>query len=77
VTDLGWWFTHFSFLRNAIMHGSDISDAEYVHENQRHLWRGESTLRRAIKRSVANVTTETIMMTPMERIFHDLDGETQ
>lgn len=51
------------------------SDEEYLHEDQRHLWRGESMLRLAIKRSVANLTTETIMKTQVERVFQDLEGE--
>jgi hypothetical protein len=75
MTDLGWWFTRFSFLRNAIMHGSDIWETEYLHEDQHHLWLAEKTLRRAIKRLVANLTTEAIMMTPIERAFHDIEGE--
>jgi hypothetical protein len=75
MTDLGWWFTSFSFLRNAIMHGSDISDADYLHDDQRHLWDAERTLREAIKHLVANFTTDTILMSPLERVFREIDEE--
>lgn len=57
MTDLEWWFTRFSFLRNEIMHGSDPPDANYLHDGKRHLWIAEETLRRAIKHVVANSTT--------------------
>lgn len=71
MTDLEWWFTNFSFLRNAIMHGDDIPGDDYLHDGKRHLWVAEETLRRALKQSVANVTTNNILLTPLERILND------
>lgn len=67
MKDLQWWFLRFAFLRNAIMHGSSISDDEYMHDGARHLWLGELKLRQAIKRIVAKEGNEEILMTPLER----------
>jgi hypothetical protein len=69
LTDLEWWFMRLSFLRNRIMHGSPISDAEYLDDGSRYVWRAEETLREAIKHDVANLTTKEILLNPLERIF--------
>jgi hypothetical protein len=71
LTDLEWWFMGFSFLRNRIMHGSAIADDEYLWDDLRHLWRAEKTLRQAIKRAVANLTSEEILISPLERILSE------
>lgn len=71
LTDLEWWFMCLSFLRNRIMHGSAISDDEYLEDGFRHLWRAEETLRHAIKRAVANLTSEEILISPLERILRE------
>lgn len=71
MTDLEWWFMRFSFLRNAIMHGSDPPDDDYLHDGRRHIWLAEETLRRAIKQLVANATTSAVLMNPLERALSD------
>lgn len=55
LTDVEWWFQSFALLRNAIAHGDAISEADRSFEGQLHLWRGEHTLRAAIKRTVVQV----------------------
>lgn len=71
MTDLEWWFMRFAFLRNAIMHGSEPTDDDYMHDGNRHLWLAEETLRRAIKYLVANSTTSDVLMSPLERALND------
>jgi hypothetical protein len=68
-----------SFLRNRIMHGSPIPDDEYLDDGFRYLWRTEETLRQAIKRAVANLTTYEILLDPFQRLLadakQDLEGD--
>jgi hypothetical protein len=54
ISDLGWWFVQFAQLRNAILHGDEIT-TEHHHDDlgRAHLWVGELTLRDAIKETVA------------------------
>ncbi len=58
LSELGWWFQRFSFLRNKLMHGEQPAEDDYVHDGERHLWLGEAQLRRAIKRTVADSTPD-------------------
>ena len=53
MTDLEWWFTSFSELRNAIAHGDPIPEQAYRFEDHWHFWIAESRLREAIKETVA------------------------
>jgi hypothetical protein len=54
VSDLEWWFIQFAFLRNAILHGDEITTEHHHDELGRvHLWVAEETLRRAIRETVA------------------------
>ncbi len=54
LTDLEWWFQCFTLLRNAIAHGHPVGQANWAFNDGRlHLFVGESTLRRALKRTVA------------------------
>ena len=68
MTDLEWWFTQFTFLRNAIAHGDEIADADFDHGGKRHIWVAEARLRQAIKRTVAGQAAEPdILVDPLER----------
>jgi hypothetical protein len=68
LTELEWWFTQFSFLRNAIAHGNEVADADFDYEGQRHIWIAEARLRGAIKHTVAQQAGEPdILVDRMER----------
>jgi hypothetical protein len=54
MTDLEWWFTRFTFLRNAIAHGRRPTGRELRHGRHWHLWIAEYRLRQAIKEVVAH-----------------------
>jgi hypothetical protein len=53
MTDLGWWFTRFSFLRNDLMHGRIPSEQAWIFDGRRHVDLGEWWLRQAIKETIA------------------------
>jgi hypothetical protein len=53
MSDLGWWFTNFTFLRNAIAHGDQVAPGSYRFGRQWHLFKAEAHLREAIKETVA------------------------
>lgn len=53
MTDLEWWFTRFTFLRNAITHGRRPSRRELRHGRHWQLWIAEYRMRQAIKELVA------------------------
>ena len=53
LSDLCWWFMQFAFLRNAIMHGDELTGAMFEHEGRPHVWLAESWLRKALKSLVA------------------------
>lgn len=71
MTDLEWWFQHFSFLRNKLMHGEEPADADYTHEGERHLWLAETHLRQAVKRTVADGGHPEVLQSPLERALSD------
>jgi len=52
MSDLEWWFQHFSMLRNAIMHGDEVSAAAWRHGDHDHVWIAEDCLRRSIKETL-------------------------
>lgn len=54
LTEIGWWFVEFSFLRNALMHGRSPAPGDWAHNNTRHIDLGDWYLRQAIKHTVAN-----------------------
>lgn len=62
MTDLGWWFMQFAFLRNAIMHGDDVAATMVEHEGRSHIWLGEARLREAIKALVARSGHPTVLL---------------
>jgi hypothetical protein len=72
LSDFGWWFQRFSFLRNKLMHGEQPAEEDYLHNEERHLWLGEARLRQAIKRAVANAGHPTVLQSPLERAFSDV-----
>jgi hypothetical protein len=54
LTDVAWWFTRFSFLRNDLMHGRSTGQPEWLHGDLYQTDLGEWYLREAIKHTVAN-----------------------
>jgi hypothetical protein len=72
LSDLGWWFQHFSFLRNKIAHGGALETADFAWDGVSHIARGEWTLRRAIKRTVSDATghEELLIEDRFEREMH-------
>jgi len=67
LSDLGWWFMRFAFLRNAIMHGDEVAPTMFEHEGRAHIWLGESRLREAIKALVAQSGHPTVLLDRYER----------
>jgi len=67
LSDLGWWFMQFAFLRNAIMHGDEVTPEMFEHEARPHVWLGESRLRAAIKTLVAQAGHKTVLLDRYER----------
>jgi hypothetical protein len=67
LSDLGWWFMQFAFLRNAIMHGDEVQDTRFEHSGRPHVWLGESRLRAAIKARVAEAGFPTVLLDRRER----------
>jgi hypothetical protein len=53
LSDLCWWFMQFAFLRNAIMHGDEVTATMFEHEGRPHIWLAESRLRQALRSLVA------------------------
>jgi len=54
LNEAEWWFQSMAFLRNAIMHGDEIDQAQWVfaETGKRHLWHADDYLRTAIKKTV-------------------------
>jgi hypothetical protein len=68
ISDLGWWFVQFAQLRNAILHGDEITSADHHDDLERaHLWVGEWTLRAAIKETVAASGWPDLRFDPLKR----------
>lgn len=61
MTAVAWWFTRFSHLRNALMHGRAPIRADWVHDGDDHTDLGEGYLRAAIKHTVANDGHEAVL----------------
>jgi hypothetical protein len=71
LSDLGWWFMQFAFLRNAIMHGDEVPDTRFEHNGRPQVWLGESRLRAAIKARVAEAGFPTVLLDRPERERQD------
>jgi hypothetical protein len=71
LSDLGWWFMQFAFLRNAIMHGDEVPDTRFEHNGRPHVWLGEYRLRAAIKARVAEAGFPTVLLDRRERERQD------
>ncbi len=67
MTDLEWWYTRFTFLRNAITHGRRASGRELRHGRHWHLWIAEYRLRQAIKEVTAQHGHPLVRMDEFER----------
>lgn len=68
LSDLEWWFTRFAFLRNFIMHGAPLAEADYEHEGRLHLTVADEILRRALRRTVADCGFPDIALALKERL---------
>jgi hypothetical protein len=53
MTDMEWWFTRLTFLRNAVTHGELPAPRDLRHGRHWHLWIAEYRMRQAIKEVVA------------------------
>jgi hypothetical protein len=71
LSDLGWWFMQFAFLRNATMHGDEVPDTRFEQNGRPHVWLGESRLRAAIKARVAEAGFPTVLLDRRERERQD------
>ena len=69
MTDLEWWFTRFTFLRNAIVHGRRPTKGELRHGRHWQLWIAEYRLRQAIKEVVAQHGYPLVRMDAFDRAF--------
>jgi hypothetical protein len=67
MSDLEWWFTRFTFLRNTIIHGERPTKAELRHGRNWHLWIAEYRLRQAIKELIARHGHPLVRLDPMSR----------
>lgn len=68
LNDTEWWFQSMALLRNAIAHGNDISNDEWLFDGQHHVWRADDKLRRAIKQTViAAGHSPDLVLAPGER----------
>ena len=68
MTDVEWWFTRFTWLRNAIAHGK-AAGKDWVHGRVSHYWLADHWLRAAIRAEVAAATGLTYLreLDPMHR----------
>jgi hypothetical protein len=68
MTDVEWWFTRFTWLRNGIAHGK-TAGPDWIHGRVRHFWLADHWLRAAIRAEVAAVTGLTYLreLDPMQR----------
>jgi hypothetical protein len=53
LSERGWWYHHFSELRNGIEHGYKVSSTEYEFDGKPHFNRAETELRYAILKMLA------------------------
>jgi hypothetical protein len=67
MSDLEWWFTRFTFLRNTIIHGERPTAAQLRHGRNWHLWIAEYRLRQAIKETVARHGHPLVRLDPLDR----------
>jgi len=67
MSDLEWWFSNFTWLRNAIAHGERVSASDHRWGRTYHIWVAEARLRRAIKHTVAERGFEHVLLNPYQR----------
>jgi hypothetical protein len=67
MSDLEWWFTRFTFLRNTVIHGEQPTPAQLRHGRNWHLWIAEYRLRQAIKETVARHGHPLVRLDPIDR----------
>jgi hypothetical protein len=56
MTDVEWWFSRFTWLRNAIAHGRTTTARDWRHGRAFHFWLGDHWLRVALRCRVAALT---------------------
>jgi hypothetical protein len=72
VTDLEWWFTTFTFLRNAIAHGREVSDADWQFNGKKQVMAAQERLLEAIRKRAADTTDRRhLLMDPQQRRIHE------
>lgn len=71
LTDLEWWFQSFAILRNKVAHGDPVDEGDWLFDDgNRHLWRADDILKRAIKRTVVRAGSDPLIELPrIERYF--------
>ena len=67
VSDLGWWFMRFAFLRNDLMHGRSPTNEAWRHDGKHHTDLGEWWLRQTIKETIARNGHEDVREDPLWR----------
>jgi hypothetical protein len=78
MTDLAWWFTRFSFLRNQLMHGDAPTREAWSFDGSHQVGLSEWWLRQAVKETVALDGHGDIRDDPIWRdAFRSLRGRTE
>lgn len=75
LTELGWWMANFTELRDAELHGDEVAAEQWEFRGKRHLWIGESVLRRAIKQTAIGAGHPELKLDPLGRAILDATRE--
>ncbi len=68
LNDDEWWLARFCELRNAIVHGDDVRESDWIHEGDHHLAHAHDALIRCLMAVVAeHVGDELLKLTRSER----------
>jgi hypothetical protein len=69
VTDLEWWFTKFTFLRNKIAHGNIVTDADWDYQGKNQVMLAQRLLLEAIRKKVADASgrKDLLIANPLKR----------
>jgi hypothetical protein len=70
LTDRAWWFTKFAFLRNAIAHGHEVPEDDWIFNERSQVTLGQVQLLDAIRKKVADATGDAALMeVPADRLI--------
>ncbi len=75
LTELGWWMANFTELRDAELHGDDVTPEQWKFRGEPHFWIGESVLRRAIKQVAINAGHPGLELDPLGRAILEATRE--